>query len=251
MDKKKSRTWTLWLPVGLYWALLFTISVTHHGGSDRMLIPLMVLAGLPFFAVASRALARTAVAQREDLLAYTDELTSLGNRRAFIQDAQTALAHAKPGSVGLILLDVDGLKQLNDDCGHQAGDELLASVAFHFASSGGRLYRIGGDEFAILVERATGDTVTGVLHQTQPYMATFATCGHRHEVRMSYGSTSNQTGEGFDPIFRRADERLRHSKRRLYSKGLRTDRRAIERRLPEPPDADDGDSGRPHLRLLG
>ncbi len=253
MDKRKSRTWTQWLPLGLYWALLFAVSITHHGAaSDDLLMPLLILAGLPFFIVAARALSQPAIAAEEEHLAYTDELTSLANRRAFFQDAQLALHHAKPGSVGLILLDVDGLKRLNDECGHQAGDELLASVAFHLSGKGGKLYRIGGDEFAILIERANGESVTSVVHETQPYMAKFATCGHRHEVRMSYGTTSNQSGEGFEPLFQRADERLRYSKRQLYSKGLRSDRRAIiERQLPDPTSSSNDDPGRPHLRLLG
>ncbi len=253
MNEKKSRTWTQWLPLGLYWALLFTVSIAHHGiASGDLLMPLLVLAGLPFFVIAGHALSQPMIAAQDELLAYTDELTSLGNRRAFYQDARRALSHAKPGSVGLILLDVDGLKRLNDDCGHQAGDELLASVAFHLSGKGGKLYRIGGDEFAILLERGKGDSVTSVVHETQPYMAKFATCGHRHEVHMSYGSTSNQSGEAFDPIFKRADERLRHNKRQLYTKGVRIDRRAFERSmLPQPSGSDDNDPGKPHLRLLG
>lgn len=253
MDGKTGRTWTRWAPIGLYWATLFTVSLTHRGSaSDDLLLPLLVLAGLPFFVVAARVLAQPVVAAQEEKLAYTDDLTSLANRRAFVQDAQRALMHAKPGSVGLILLDVDGLKPINDECGHQAGDELLASVAFHLSGKGGTLYRIGGDEFAVLVERAKGDNVTAVMREMQPYMAKFAACGHRHEVRMSFGSTSNQGGESFEPMFQRADERLRHSKRQMYRSGTRIDRRSVARAARDVnPDPGDDDSGKPHLRLLG
>ena len=252
MNEKKSRTWTQWLPLGLYWALLFTVSITHHGAaSGDLLMPLLILAGLPFFVIAGRVMSLPASAAREDHLAYTDELTSLSNRRAFYQDAQRATSHAKPGSVGLVLLDVDGLKRLNDECGHQAGDELLASVAFHLSGKGGKLYRIGGDEFAILIERAKGESVTSVVHETQPYMAKFATCGHRHEVHMSFGSTSNQSGESFETIFQRADDRLRHNKRQLYTKGMRTDRRSLDRPALDQSLGSDNEMGKPHLRLLG
>jgi diguanylate cyclase (GGDEF)-like protein len=187
------------------------------------------------------------------LLALRDELTGVGNRRAFVTQSQILIRKAKPGALGLILLDVDGLKQLNDSCGHQAGDELLEKVACHINSQG-RLYRIGGDEFAILVDRATGQHMTALMQALEPFIATFESCGHAHEVRVSFGSTSNRENEQFQELFRRADDSLIQHKRQLYRHG-----RVGERRGPRDTDPDaitepqmgSSASQGGHLRLLG
>lgn len=85
--------------------------------------------------------------------ANTDALTGLANRGAF----NAALHHldaARPGSWALFLLDLDNLKFVNDTFGHRAGDLLLRQVAdrLTIAAFPDRAYRIGGDEFAIVVE---------------------------------------------------------------------------------------------------
>jgi diguanylate cyclase (GGDEF)-like protein len=209
----------------------------------------MVLGGLPIFILAARALIHPIEVESD--LAYTDDLTGIANRRAFLQHAGAALKRARPASVGLIVLDVRGLKRVNDRCGHQAGDELLVSVARHFEGVGGRLYRIGGDEFAVLVHRSDGETVSSVTRSLDAaYMASFETCGHEHEVRVSYGMTSNRAGDSFEPFFRRADDMLVLHKRQGYKSGRFEDRRAGDR--TQDGEAPTGTEGKPpHLRLLG
>ena len=94
--------------------------------------------------------------ERLKLAALTDNLTTLGNHRAFEEELQRDLAEAaeagRPSS--LALLDLDGLKQTNDRFGHQAGDECIRALA---EGLGGRprtsAYRIGGDEFALVAPR--------------------------------------------------------------------------------------------------
>ena len=89
-------------------------------------------------------------------LADVDGLTGIHNRRRFDYELDRAIAHsARYGSsLALILIDVDGLKPVNDTLGHLAGDDLLCGVA---AALGERLRRtdvlarIGGDEFAVLL----------------------------------------------------------------------------------------------------
>lgn len=95
--------------------------------------------------------------------AHTDSLTGLRNHRAFHEDLarEMAIADARGQSVGLVLLDVDGLKVTNDRHGHQAGDHLITSVATtlqqHIRRQE-RAYRIGGDEFAVILP---GETTWG------------------------------------------------------------------------------------------
>lgn len=93
-------------------------------------------------------------------LAVTDELTGLANRRALL--AALAAADPKPGTsdenrslgAGLLLIDLDRFKEINDSLGHHIGDELLRQVATRLARTVGTtdlLARLGGDEFAILL----------------------------------------------------------------------------------------------------
>ncbi len=103
------------------------------------------------------ALARQDQAERLSRLAQYDELTGLANRSLFQDRLERALAWARRQQrlVGVMILDLNGFKAINDRLGHIAGDRLLAVMAKRL---GGRLRetdtvaRLGGDEFAILIE---------------------------------------------------------------------------------------------------
>jgi diguanylate cyclase (GGDEF)-like protein len=105
----------------------------------------------------SRAHERTVRALQE--AALTDALTGLGNRRALDADldAALALARAEERPLLVVVIDVDGLKRVNDTRGHREGDLLLRAVAVELGErfrSGTPLFRFGGDEFAMLVPGA-------------------------------------------------------------------------------------------------
>ena len=88
--------------------------------------------------------------------AARDPLTGLGHHATFYAEVPEARAAAPDGRRAVVLLaDVDGFKAINDSRGHAAGDDVLRSVAGVLRAvtpGGGRAYRIGGDEFAILFE---------------------------------------------------------------------------------------------------
>jgi diguanylate cyclase (GGDEF)-like protein len=87
--------------------------------------------------------------------ARTDELTGLANRRALLHEAaQVVAAGTARRPAALLLLDLDGFKEVNDSLGHSAGDELLRQVGPRLTPAlapGELLARLGGDEFAVLL----------------------------------------------------------------------------------------------------
>jgi diguanylate cyclase (GGDEF)-like protein len=102
---------------------------------------------------------QTAIAAREDQIRFQathDALTGLPNRAMFryrLSQAITAAKREKPsGAVGMIMMDVDRFKEVNDTLGHNFGDQLLIEIGrrlSHTAGAGDTVARLGGDEFAI------------------------------------------------------------------------------------------------------
>jgi diguanylate cyclase len=104
--------------------------------------------------------------QRElDHMAHHDALTGIANRAQFrhVLEASIEKAHASSGRVGVILIDLDHFKQVNDAFGHAAGDALLAAVATRLTAvlrDGDLVARLGGDEFALVLPEPGTDGET-------------------------------------------------------------------------------------------
>ena len=93
--------------------------------------------------------------QRIERLAYTDNLTSLGNRPAFIRTLDERFARTSTGPICLLLVDIDNFKRINDSLGHQTGDKLLISLARRLRntlSPADILARFASNEFAVLLD---------------------------------------------------------------------------------------------------
>jgi diguanylate cyclase len=134
--------------------------------SSRMTVPPLAM-GLAIGAMlaagvraqlASRLLER--MAEQRRLAAATDELTGLPNRRALYAEAPTRLAESGQSHQALLMLDLDGFKEVNDNLGHGAGDNLLIQVGARLRKNlrvGDLLVRLGGDEFAVLLDSGRDD----------------------------------------------------------------------------------------------
>lgn len=147
----------------------------------------------------------------------TDELTKCFNRRAYDSDMEKLDLNTK---WAYISLDLNGLKKANDTLGHSAGDELICAAAncmkFAFASYG-KIYRIGGDEFVVLIQ----ESVSNIDSILQVFDATISDWHGKYSdsISISYGVVQS-CEQSFDSIYeisKLADERMYKSKSEYYN----------------------------------
>ena len=107
------------------------------------------------------AVERKRAEERLSFLAQYDPLTEIPNRRHFTSQLERAATRARRGNkkIGVLFLDLDRFKAVNDTLGHQSGDELLGMVVERLKTcvrAGDLLARLGGDEFAVMLEDVEG-----------------------------------------------------------------------------------------------
>ncbi|SIQ52758.1 diguanylate cyclase (GGDEF) domain-containing protein [Rhizobium sp. RU35A] len=154
-------------------------------------------------------------------VAHEDPLTELANRRALAERWQfelRCLEGRTDGMLALILLDLDRFKQVNDDFGHEAGDEVLKAVADRLREAvppSATICRLGGDEFAILLSVTREQQVEGVTRRIcdalrRPHVWR----GHQLALGVSVGiASSKRDGSDLTGLMRRADAALYRHKR--------------------------------------
>jgi diguanylate cyclase (GGDEF)-like protein/PAS domain S-box-containing protein len=142
--------------------------------------------------------------------AYHDGLTGLANRSLFRDRLEQALARSARagGSVAVMILDLDGFKQVNDTLGHDAGDQLLRIVAERLnetVRATDTVARFGGDEFAVLLDGADEALAVGVARRALATLAEpSAVAGRELQVAASIGIAVHVEGGG-DELVRDAD----------------------------------------------
>jgi diguanylate cyclase (GGDEF)-like protein len=154
-------------------------------------------------------------------LADHDPLTRLLNRRAFVTrlEGEVARAVRYERSFGLVLADLDDFKQLNDRFGHVPGDEALVAFANVLVESLRKpddAFRIGGDEFAILLAEATDDDARQVVARVEALLEQLADGGEpwAADLSASFGCAAcPEDANDAQTLFRLADEALYDAKR--------------------------------------
>ncbi len=153
-------------------------------------------------------------------LAYTDPLTGVKNKHAYLEAVERINKGVEEGSItefGVIVFDINGLKKINDTLGHEEGDNYIKEGCAHICGKfcHSPVFRIGGDEFVVLLEGsdyARRDTLLGEFDR---------------EVEENRGTRSAvvSTGldiydpakdDGFKPVFERADKKM--YERKIYLK---------------------------------
>jgi diguanylate cyclase (GGDEF)-like protein/PAS domain S-box-containing protein len=153
--------------------------------------------------------------------ALHDPLTGLANRRLFFDRLDLARARARRsgGMLGMLFMDLDGFKAINDTLGHDAGDEVLVTVAGRLRATmraADTLARFGGDEFAVLCEDLTGqdDLIRIAERLTTAVGEPFPVESAPVSVGVSIGiAVAAQPAASPDEIVRQADTAMYQAKR--------------------------------------
>jgi diguanylate cyclase (GGDEF)-like protein len=146
----------------------------------------------------------------ERRLARVDELTGLGNRRAFDEaitvESVRASRERVPLSVGLV--DVDNLSRINSDYGHLAGDQSLRDVARAIERSvraGDRCFRWGGDEFVVLMPGTGGEPADQVLARMAEAVAESCRAPDGRRISLTWGVAELEPGGTAEELLAAAD----------------------------------------------
>ncbi len=182
--------------------------------------------------------------------AYHDPLTGLPNRALFLERVEAAVASAShdASSVGLLFIDLDGFKQVNDEHGHETGDMVLTEVARRLRAAlrdGDTPARLGGDEFAVLVVDAhrAGGAEELAARLLEVLDDAIDIGGQDVVVSASIGVVSGRDGNDVSDLLRNADVAMYRAKlqgKNRYvvfepSMRRRERRRAAERSAPPQP----------------
>jgi len=160
-------------------------------------------------------------------IAITDELTGLTNRRGFFAFTQQQMKHARRSGERMVLIfaDVDGLKSINDTFGHAVGDRALVDAA-HILRETFRdsdiIARMGGDEFAVILDDALESGVAAVQDRLAKHLAEYNSRrggSFRLEVSVGRAVFDAASPVSVDELVREADKRMYEEKQRKKGSG--------------------------------
>lgn len=177
--------------------------------------------GAPFVRTLRYAIERKKGEQRLRDLADYDQLTRLSNRQRFNRQLLKAIGHAERSeeTLGLLFIDLNEFKEINDTLGHHAGDQLLTQVAMRFRNcvrAGDLVGRLGGDEFAILAEslKSPFDAEIVAAKVIEALQMPFILGGHSVSIGASVGISMfpHDASDG-EALLTRADVAMYEAKR--------------------------------------
>jgi len=196
------------ISVSLSATLLALIAIRPNYFPRFILMPAITTLVLAFIRMAI-ALTQAKNIGQERLLARTDELTGLPNRRRLVTEIDSFIE--KEGA--LLLLDLDGFKPINDAHGHEVGDKILQQVALRFERAlpqGALLARLGGDEFGVLYEGGHDSAVEVALALRATLSYPFHINNKEIQLGVSIGVAKNN---GERDLLIRADNAMYKAKR--------------------------------------
>ena len=176
---------------------------------------------------------RKQVEERLRYMSTHDTLTGFYNR-AFFDEELSRLADQRLVPVSVIMLDVDGLKDVNDNLGHAAGDKVLkqtASVLLSVFRTEDLVARIGGDEFVVMLPGAEENVVEKAIKRIRDVIEQSACSFGGIGLSLSIGAATTYDPEKLDETLKLADERMYEDK--LTKSGRKISASVNDRRLPD------------------
>lgn len=155
-------------------------------------------------------------------LSYRDMLTNLYNRNCYIRFME-GYRGQKFENIGVVYIDLNGLKKVNDEQGHEAGDSFIRRAAQQIvAVFPEHTYRIGGDEFVVIYP--------GILEQQFEFlMSQLRLNARQHHVSFFCGAVWKKECDSLDALLKEADEKMYEEKKHFYEKTEHDRRRKIRR----------------------
>lgn len=163
-------------------------------------------------------------------LAYHDGLTGIGNRTAFEEHlAELELVKDETSAVGIVMFDVNDLKYVNDHLGHHYGDTMLVASAdiirSSFENTCGECFRIGGDEFAVLLdgESVQKDYEEGIKRFSEQIKQFNAQPDKEFRISIAFGFATydkSNTGTNLMNIYQQADKQMYDNKRNMKTEQI-------------------------------
>ncbi len=201
-------------------AAMYLVALLHVGRGSAAL-PLVLLQTLGGLGIAVTVLRYLAIV---GALCSQDDLTGLANRETLRVQADHALATAvsQHRGAGLLLLDLNGFKEINDTRGHDTGDQVLCTVArrleWAFVSKGDGVTRLGGDEFVVLVaDRDSPDAVRAEIQSIRRVLGAPVTLEDGQSIAITFAigcAVASQEDHDFASLLRAADSEMYRDKDR-------------------------------------
>ena len=188
--------------------ILLALSALRPDLIPRYLLAPAIATLLLAFIRMNTALRHARILNYERLLAHTDELTGLPNRRKLISE----IGKLSDSQGSLMLLDLNHFKPINDRFGHEAGDQILREVAKRLSRSlphEAILARLGGDEFGVVTHAASEDALECAYALQASLSYPFSIKGEKVLVGVSIGIVHN---DGLGNLLKRADEAMYSAK---------------------------------------
>lgn len=153
-------------------------------------------------------------------LVYTDSLTGVNNNTAYLRDSAVIRKEVEKGTAAfaIAIIDVNGLKHINDTLGHGKGNELIIAAASTASEVFGRenTYRIGGDEFAVLMKNTGAEECRSLAEKFTDTLKNYKCSVHVSAAIGTAFYDKNSDGS-YEAVFRRADQEMYKTKAEMKS----------------------------------
>ncbi|MBO4539412.1 MAG: GGDEF domain-containing protein, partial [Clostridia bacterium] len=157
--------------------------------------------------------------------AYTDVMTGFGNKTAYLDTVNLINKKIKDGNAffSVAMFDINGLKSINDNFGHEVGDTIISDAASVIKQvfDQKRVFRIGGDEFLAILENVDQTALKEMIAELDEKVAEFNKTDRAYPQELSfsrgYSSFDPSTDTEFRIVFKRVDEAMYRNKAKYYA----------------------------------